>query len=145
MKGVNTLIAAVLLIAITLVITIVVSTTVTNLAKTESSSVQAKATTFVNCSASDIDIQAVYLNATVAKVTVRNSGQQRENLISGQVFNKTGGTSSAISTFPTSLGRGAITDLLFDITSNVSCASFSQAIVTTDCTVDFWDQPPKNC
>jgi len=147
MKGVSTLVAAVLLIAITLVITIIVSTTVSNLVKTEASSVQTKVSAFVNCSGSDVDIQAVYLDpgSNVVRVTVRNSGQQRENIVAGQMFNRTGGTGAAITSFPVSLARGGSTDVLFNATANVSCASFSQVVLTTECTFDFWDKAPKNC
>ncbi|MBI2578153.1 MAG: hypothetical protein HYW26_00425 [Candidatus Aenigmarchaeota archaeon] len=147
-KGMNTLVAAVLLIAITLVIAVIVSTAISGLAKTGSAEVQTRAASFVNCSSSDIDVTQVYLDTgpmNVSRVAVRNNGQQRETIISAAMFNKTGFTAAPLTTFPVSLARGDVTNLLFNITGNVTCASFSQVVVTTECTFETFAQAPKNC
>src|SRR3989344_4449884 len=147
MKGISTLIAAVLLIAVTLLISLIVSTSFTSLVKTQASTLQTRTGEAVNCTSSDITIEAVYIDALAnrARLTVRNSGQIRENIVRSVMINDTGSTAAPTDTYPISLAKGALTTLIFDITTNVTCTSFNRVALTTECTIATFDRNPNNC
>lgn len=146
-KGISTLIAAVLLIAVTLLISLIVTSAFTTLVKTQSSTLQTRTTEAVNCTSSSISIEDVFIDsgANRARVTVRNAGQIRENIVRGTLLNDTGSTAAAVETYPIAVAKGALTTLSFDTTANVTCANFNRIIVTTECTVESFDRSPKNC
>lgn len=149
MKGVSPVIATVLLLAITIMISMIVSTSLTDLTKTQAATVKTKTAQAVNCTSSDITIEAVYLDTATTvnqgRVTVRNAGQIAENIQSAKMFNKTGSEAAATTTFPVALARGSLTTLTFNITANVTCSSFSQVIVSTECINAEFTSTPKNC
>jgi len=148
MKGISTLIASVLLIAVTLLISLIVTTSFTTLAKTQASTIQTRTTEAVNCTSSNINIEDVFLDTAsvqTGRVTVRNAGQIRENIVRGTMLNDTGSTAAAFETYPISISRGALTTLTFNITGNITCANFNRVIVTTECNVETFDRNPKNC
>lgn len=148
MKGVNTLIATVLLLAITVLISLIVSTSFTQITKEQTSTVATRTSQAVNCTSSDVNIEAVYLDtaANRGRVTVRNSGQINENIVAAKMYNKTGVEAALnATTLPVAISKGSLTTLNFDITTNVTCASFSQVILSTECTTEVFDSTPKNC
>ncbi|MBI2232506.1 MAG: hypothetical protein HYU56_01185 [Candidatus Aenigmarchaeota archaeon] len=141
MKGISTLIAAVLLIAVTLLISLIVSTSFTSLVKTQSSTLQTRTGEAVN----NIEDVFVDVASNRGRVTIRNSGQIRENIVRGTMLNDTGSLATAQDTFPISIAKGALTTLTFDTTTNITCANFNRVIVTTECTIATFDRTPKNC
>lgn len=145
-KGVSTLIAAVLLIAVTLLISLIISSSFTTLAKTQTSTVQTRTTEAVNCTSSSVDIEAVYVDRTanVSRIFLRNSGQVTENVVSVQLLNTTGVNTAATSTLPAAVEKGAVAVILFSA-ANVTCATFSEVIVTTECGIIKYDRKPLNC
>ncbi|MBI4018109.1 MAG: hypothetical protein HY368_00700 [Candidatus Aenigmarchaeota archaeon] len=152
MKGVSTIIATVLLLAITVLISLVVSTSFTQITKEQTSTVSTRTTQAVNCTSSDINVEAVYLDtgpSNQSRVTVRNSGQINENIVAAKMYNKTGIEAASITTYPAAIAKGSLTTLLFNISGsgglNVTCSSFSQVIVSTECVTEVFDSTPKNC
>lgn len=147
MKGVSTIIATVLLLAITVLISIIVSTSLTTLTKEQASTVGTRTTQAVNCTSSDVSVEAVYLDTApnIGRVTVRNAGQINENIISARMYNKTGVEAANLTQFPVPISKGSLTTINFNITGNVTCASFSQVIISTECVTDVFDSTPKNC
>lgn len=147
MKGVSTIIATVLVLAITVLISIIVSTSLTTITKEQASTVGIRTTQVVNCTSSDVSIEAVYLDTAtnVGRVTVRNSGQINENIISAKMYNKTGIEAVNLTSFPVALSKGSLTTINFNITTNITCTSFSQVIISTECITDIYDSTPKNC
>ena len=147
MKGVSTIIATVLLLAITVLISLIVSTSLTQLTKEQASTVSTKTTQAVNCTSSDISVEAVYIDnaVNISRVTVRNSGQINENIVSAKMFNKTGNEAASTNTYPIALSKGSLTTLNFNTTGNVTCTSFSQVLVSTECITTAFTSTPKNC
>lgn len=159
-KGISTLIAAVLLIAVTLLISLIVSTSFTTLAKTQTATVQTRTTEAVNCTSSDMAIEGVFIDVStrnISRVLVRNSGQITENIISAQIINKTGGTGTVLTTLPLGVSRGDVVSVVFNISGttsvvtgnttlvNVSCGNFDRIIITTQCTIVTYSRTPTNC
>ena len=156
MKGISQLIAAVLLIAITVAIATLVTGFVSSLTRSAQVSVENKTTEAVDCASAAISIDQVYMvgNNTV-RVVVRNSGQINDILIYNvTVFNSTGSEFSFGTTVPvlTNFDRG--TAYAFTITNPASLgtvfgrtcpADFSKAIVTTSCGGVFavFDKTPR--
>lgn len=148
MKGVSTIIATVLLLAITVLISLIVSTSLTQLTKEQASTVATKTSQAVNCTSSDLNIETVYISPSPiseGRVTIRNSGQINENIVSAKMFNKTGIEAAAITSFPIALAKGSLTTVVFNTTTNVTCSSFSQVVVSTECITERFDSTPKNC
>ncbi len=155
-KGISTLIAAVLLIAVTLLISLIVSTSFTTLVKTQASTIQTRTGEAVNCTSSDINIESVFIDGTPrnqGRVLVRNSGQIQENIVSGQIVNKTGVAGALLTTVPLPIARGDIVSVLFNISynntvstvNNITCANFERVIITTECTIVTYSRAPTNC
>ena len=153
MKGVSTLIASVLLIAVTLLVSLIVSTSFTNLAKTQASTIQTRTTEAVNCTSSDVSIDSVFVDTSsrnITRVLVRNSGLIQENIVSAQIANKTGVTGSVVTSLPLAIARGDVVSIVFNISGsgaaqNITCASFDQVTVATECTIVKYSRTPTNC
>lgn len=160
MRGLSSLVAAVLVIAMTLLIAMIVSSYVREATVTESSQVRAKISELVNCSLAGLEIQSVFLDTSQnnTRVVVRNVGQQRETVISADIFNRTGGKGSVLTpTLPASLAKGDVVNIVFNVSGtnnptthnsslpNVTCASFSQVIVSSECITTKFDRTPNNC
>ena len=155
-KGISTLIAAVLLIAVTLLISLIVSTSFTSLVKTQASTLQTRTGEAVNCTSSDINIEGVFIDDAPrdqSRVLVRNSGQIQENIVSGQIVNKTGVAGALLTTVPLPIARGDIVSVVFNTSSNttvsavnnITCANFDRVIITTECTIVTYSKTPTNC
>ena len=156
-KGISTLIAAVLLIAVTLLISLIVSTSFTSLVKTQASTLQTRTGEAVNCTSSSIDIESIFVDFTkgttrTAQVVVRNSGQVRENIISAHIINKTGGTGNSMTAFPLGVAKGDIVTFEFNLNNtaasggvNITCTNFDRVIITTECTVVAYSRTPTYC
>ena len=145
MKGVSTLIASVLLIAITLLISLIISTSFTSIAKSQTNEISARITEAVNCTSSDMSIEDIFLDGGTGRVLVRNSGQISENLVRGLMLNSTGVGAAAFETYPISIVKGSIVTLTFNITGNITCSNFNRVTVTSQCTVATFDKKPRNC
>jgi len=160
MRGISSLVAAVLIIAMTLLIALIVSSYLRETVTTESSQVRAKTTELVNCSLAGLEIQPVFLDTAQnnTRVVIRNVGQQRETIISADIFNRTGGKGSVLTpTLPASVAKGDILNIVFNVSGsnnptthnsslpNVTCTSFSQVIVSSECITAKFDRTPNNC
>ncbi len=142
-KGISPLLAAVLLIAVTVAIATLVMGWLTTITRTTQVTVSNRTSEAVDCASASIAIEDVYIDAGInqsQRVIVRNSGLLDSlQIISAQIYNRTGGNFSANSLPITNFNRGNVTTLVFigglaNITVVDSCpGAFSRAIVSTNC------------
>ena len=143
-KGISPLIAAVLLIAITVAIATLVSGWISTITRGTQVTVENKTSEAVECAAAAVSIDNVYIvgNNSV-RIVVRNSGQANDLEVTNvTAINTTGsvfsfGTSQPVLTdfdrgeaFTFVINASGIT--LFGTQGN-TCLAFSKAIVTTNC------------
>lgn len=152
MKGISPLIAAVLLIAITVAIATLVTGFVSSLTRSAQVAVENKTVEAVDCASASISIDQVYFsvaattadrgNISRAIVVVRNSGQIDDIQINNvTVINSTGSVFSFGTTAPvlTNFDRGVAYSFVISTVAGGSpigrtCpADFSKAIATTTC------------
>src|SRR3989344_1744444 len=148
MKGVSAMIAAVLLIALTVLVSTIVMNWVTTLSKTQQEKISNKTSEGVTCTSASINNDAVYLDATTntSRVVVRNDGLVDDSIVSASLLSKTGSSATNLTASPVSILRGSISSVTFNMSPNVpNCGNFSQVRVSTSCTSDVFDGTPKNC
>src|SRR3989338_6921713 len=110
MKGISPLIAAVLLIAITVAIATLVSGWISTVTRGTQIAAENKTTEAVDCAAASISIDNVYMagNNTV-RVSVRNSGQTNDLQITNvTVINNTGSVFSSAEAPYSDFDRGEL-------------------------------------
>ncbi len=148
MKGVNTMIAATLLIAITVAAATLFSGWATSLTSQQTQTVGNKTKTAVDCTNARLTIDSVYLDfaANKSRVSVKNSGFLDDVITSAAVVNAAGSSARNLTAFPVKLLKGNSVSIEMNITGIMSvCSNFSQAIVSTQCTSKIFDGTPKNC
>jgi len=150
-KGVSPLIAAVLLIVISVTISGLVFSWLNTFTVDAQRKVDNRTGEAVNCAGASIHIKEVYLQNSSGTSTIRtiveNTGYVNNLTISGaQVFNTTGNNFTANNT-PLAFNRGDIATLLFTGVSISQCANFSKVFVSTTCggINDMFDGSPKGC
>ena len=153
MKGISPLIAAVLLIAITVAIATLVSGWISTVTRGSQIAAENKTTEAVDCAAAAVVIDDVYVTdngaTSTIRVLVRNAGQANDMEIGNvTVFNSSGGGLTASSpTLPTkNFDRGAVITYQFNSAPVPACPTdFQEAIVTTTCGGVFakFDKTPK--
>lgn len=135
-KGVSPLIAAVMLIAITVSLAILIMGWFTNLTKSTTDTVTNRTTETVSCTSARVSIESIYLNAGTsgsARIIVKNGDSRSIGINSVQLFNRTGDNFST-GFSPGSLDPGAIYTIYLTNVSVPSCpADFSKAIVASSC------------
>ncbi len=148
MKGLSPLLATVLLISITVAIATIVMGWMTNVTKESQITIGNKTATAVDCSASDISVDAVYMDfsANRSRVAVRNSGFVDDKIVSASMLNSNGDTLGVVTSLPINMSKGALATIEFNMSGKMSnCNNFSQIIVTTQCTYDKFKSTPKGC
>jgi flagellin-like protein len=137
MKGISPLLAAVLLIAVTVSIGTLVMGWLGTTVRSSQASVSNVTSVAVNCASANIVIDDVYVytGARTATVIVRNSGRADDmQLTSAFIVNATGNSVSPAESLPvTDFDKGEIQTFTYSSTGINACANFSQAIVTTNC------------
>jgi len=142
-KGISPLLAAVLLIAVTVAIATLVMGWLTTITRTTQVTVSNRTAEATDCSSASVVIDEVYLdigfNGTVRAI-VRNAGlADNMQLTSAQVYNRTGSNFSGSSMPITNFNRGNVTTITFtantatDTTIATVCSDFSRVLVTTNC------------
>ena len=148
MKGISSLIAAVLLIAITVVVTTIYSGWYTSLLGGQTKTIENKTRLIIDCTAARISILDVYLDFTnnVSRVSVRNSGQSDDVIASANVYNSNGINGTNLSALPANVIKGDTISLEFNITGVIpACGNFSKASVASQCKTDSFTSTPKGC
>ncbi len=141
MKGVSPLIAAVMLIVVSMTIATIIYGSLSTTIRSSTAITSNTSAKTVECTSASVSIQDVFISGSSSSSTVRaivkNSGYTDDLVVQdGQVFNKTGSNFSTPDTPVTNFDRGNIVTLTF---SNVSFSSascpnaFSKVIVTTNC------------
>ncbi len=138
MKGISALLAAVLIIAVTVSIATLVMGWLSTTIRGTQTTVENRTTEAVNCASAGISIDDVYISAGApgsARVIVRNSGQADDLAIqSAYIYNRTGEAFSAAGLPSTDFDRGEVVTLMFNAATVVACpGDFIEAIATTDC------------
>lgn len=153
MKGVSPLVAAVLLIVITVSIVAIISGWLTTFFVSTRETVTNRTDTQVGCTGSSIYVEAVYVaiaNGTSGNVRaiVKNDGVvDGLSIVSAQYLNTTGHNFSTTTALPiANFNRGAIRALSFENVSIQNCSVFSQVVVSTECgSGRFKTQPTAGC
>lgn len=148
MKGVNTMIAATLLIAITVAMATLFAGWATTLTNQQTQTVGNKTKTGVDCTRAGITIDSVYLDfvANKSRVNVKNTGFLDDSVSSATVLNAAGSAATNLTVFPITLTKGNSVSIEMNITGIMTvCSNFSQAIVATQCVSKIFDGTPKNC
>ncbi len=132
------MVAAVLLIAVTVSIATLVSGWLTTMFQSTQITLSNVTTTAVNCMSASVVIDDVYISAGApgsGRVIVRNSGQADDLAIqSAYIYNRTGEAFSAAGLPVTDFDRGEVVTLMFNAVTVVSCpGDFIEAIATSDC------------
>ena len=146
-KGVSGVVAAVLLIAIALILLVSVSSWLTVLTQDSTTTITNSTSEFVNCAASGIVIEDVYMDfsSNLSRVSVRNTGRNTENIVSAQLLNTNGQAAPLNSSLP-NLTVGDIKAVVFNINGTITtCSNFSQVRVASSCASDTYKQRPNNC
>ncbi len=146
-KGVSGVVAAVLLIAIVLILLVTVNSWLTSLTQSSTTAITNSTTEFVNCAASGIVIEDVYLDfsSNLSRVSVRNTGRNTENIVSALMVNTNGQAASLNSSLP-NLAIGDIKTIVFNINGTITgCSNFSQVRVASSCTSGIYKLKPNNC
>ncbi len=137
MKGISPLLAAVLLIAVTVAIATLVMGWISTITRTSQVAVSNRTTEAVNCASAAVVIDDVYVatGALTATVIVRNAGQADSlQLTFAPLYNATGNSVNPAETLPvTGFDKGEIQTLTYSSTGINACANFSKAIVATNC------------
>ena len=143
-KGISPLLAAVLLIAVTVAIATLVMGWITTITRSTQVTVSNKTVEATDCSSASIVIEGVYIAAGgngTSRVIVRNAGLlDNMQIISAQIFNRTGSNFSASSLPITNFGKGNVTTLSFSPigppggTVATACpGDFSRVLISTTC------------
>ena len=137
MKGISPLLAAVLLIAVTVAIATLVMGWISTVTRTTQVTVSNKTTEAVNCASAAVVIDDVYIQTSprTATVIVRNSGQADDlQLTFAPLINATGNSVAPAESLPVSdFDKGEIQTFTYTSTGINTCANFSRAIVSTSC------------
>ena len=148
MKGISPLIAAVLLIAITVAVTTVFMGWYSTLVSSQSRTVENRTRTGIDCTAARISILDVYMDFTnnVSRVSVRNSGQVDDVIISTVEYNSLGVNTTNMSQMPKNIAKGDTLSFEFNITGVIpACGNFSKVIVSSECKRAEFTSTPKGC
>ena len=160
MKGISPLIAAVLLIAITVAIATLVTGWVSSLTRSTQVSVENKTTEAVDCASASITIDNVFVDTNGSHpwrnvfIVVRNSGQIDDMQITNvTLFNSSGGEFSFGTTQPVLINFDRGSSYSFRVTNTTAAnpvgtvcpTHFSKAIATTSCGGVFavFDKTPR--
>ncbi len=141
--GINAMVSVVLLLATVIVLSVIVMNFATTLIKKEARVVENRSTACLN---RDVSIEDVYVDtsASVARVSVRNSGFVADSIVSAVLLNKKGEISSNTTQFPLALAKGALSNIEFNVSGKITaCTNFSKVIISTECASDETDAEPK--
>jgi flagellin-like protein len=140
MKGISPLVAAVLLIAITVSIGTLVGGWISTFTRDTTDTVSNRTTEAVDCTSANLNIEDVFstegdpINGS-ARVIIKNTGFSDSMTIQGaDVYNISGGNFTAEGLPISNFNRGALRTLVFNNVSIRSCSGdFSKVVVTTTC------------
>ncbi len=154
MKGVSPLIAAVLLIALTVTIAVIVTTWTSGFTTSTQAGTENKSKEIVGCSGALLEIESVYISVlsnghTNATAVVKNAGLvDNLQIMSAQLYTTNGTNISAINLPIQNVDRGSILTLTFPRTTLTVCpGNLSRIVVQSSCpsaadTYDVQYEPP---
>ena len=148
MKGVSPFLAMVLLIIATVSLAVIVSSWYSNMTRSQTEIIGNKTEQSVDCTYVSTDIQDVYLDLTNnrGRVSIVNTGQKDDILVSAKFLTTAGEEASIITTLPASINKGASLSVEFNIQNVItSCFNFSKVIVASKCTSKEFTGTPKGC
>jgi hypothetical protein len=150
MKGLSELVSSVLLLVLTIAIAVIIFSFYQTNVSTTTEKVGNKSTEAIDCTSANINIEDVFItNGTAgsARVIVRNAGFTNLEIVSAQLYNKTGSNFTADGVPVSGFNRGSVATLVFGNVSMEECPlGFSKVIITTSCggVSDSFDGTP-NC
>jgi flagellin-like protein len=150
MKGISPIIAAVLLIAITVAISTVVAGWFSTFTRSTTDQVTNRTAFAIDCTSANINIEDVYVTAgtnSAARAILKNTGFADNLVIQGAIlYNTTGNNFTEASVPITNFDKGDLITLVFNNISVTTCPThFSKVVVTTNCggISDTFDGTPK--
>ena len=147
-KGISPLLAVVFLIAMTVAIATAYMGWYSSLIGSQSRTVENRTRIGIDCTAARTSILDVYMDFTnnVSRISVRNSGQVDDNIVSANVYNSFGINATNMSAVPAAIKKGDTLSFEFNITGVIpACGNFSQAVVSGECKRDIFTATPKGC
>ncbi len=148
MKGLSPLIAAVMLVAITVAMVSIYAGWYTSLLGGQTRTVENRTKIAVDCTSARLSILDVYLDTAnnVSRVNVRNSGQVDDNIVSVFVYNSLGINATNLSAVPVIIKTGNTLTFEFNTSGVIpACGNFSSAAVTSECKREVFTSTPKGC
>lgn len=148
MKALTPLLAAVLLILITIMVASLYIGWVSSLAKQTQVTVENRTRLGIDCTAVKVTIDDVYLDFATnrSRISVKNTGVVSDVVQYAAVFNSFGQNATNLTSFPFNLTSGLTATIEFNITGYIpACGNFSKAIVSTQCVSRDFTGTPKNC
>ncbi len=143
-KGVSPLIAAILLIAISVIVSSIVLNWSTLLISRQTQDITNETGQISKCGL--LSIESVYLDFASNRSRVFVKSIVEDTMDSAKLVTTIGLDMPLNTKLPLQINKGEIKVLEFNLTSNLStCANFSQVIVGTRCTAISYDQEPTNC
>ena len=148
MKGVSAFLAMTLLIIATVSMAMIVSNWYTGSTRSQTEIIGNRTEQSVDCVYVSTDIQDVYLDLTNnrGRVSIVNTGQKDDTLVSAKMITTKGEEASIITALPASINKGASISVEFNTANLITtCANFSKVIVASKCTSKEFLGSPKGC
>ena len=143
-KGLSSLIAVIILIAIVTVITTMLLNWTTLFASEQTKDISNTTRIIKDCAVINIDDVYVDFASNRSRVFVKSSV---EGIMDSAVLINKNGIEMPVNTrMPMEINKGEIKIIEFNLTGNLTtCANFSQVIVSTQCSSIIFDQAPRGC
>ncbi|MFC2142987.1 hypothetical protein ACFLQN_01160 [Candidatus Aenigmatarchaeota archaeon] len=135
---VSVLVGGVILIALAIVIASLVSDFSLTMTNQETEEIDIRTEQAIDCSVSNVEINDIYLNlnTNVARIFLKNSGLNEEEILAMEFFNTTNDLAYNLSSFPFFLPKGEIKTVEFNITNIMqNCEDFSYVRAVTNCII----------
>ncbi len=143
-KGISPLIAAILLIAISVIVAAILLNWSTLLTYQQTQDITNETRQISKCGI--LTVESVYLDFASNRSRVFVKSIVEDTLDSAKLVTSTGLDMPLNTKLPLQINKGEIKILEFNLTSNLStCANFSQVIIGTRCSTIIYDQEPTNC
>ncbi len=135
MKGISTLVAAVILVGIVLVVATLTLNWMVNIQASTGNDIRNKT---MECNTAAVVIEKVYLDManSVGRIIVRNSGFDDDSINGASITNTRGQITTNLTQLPVTLTRGSQASVSLNMTNVITaCANFSRAFISTRCGV----------
>lgn len=143
-KGINELLATILIIAIGVIVAGIMLGWYTGLTQQETRRLSNQSSDIVACPV--VRIEEVYLDFSANKSRAFVKSSDSDIILSAKLLAKSGEEAGNITFLPLNMSRGEIKVIEFNLTGKISnCGNFSEVLVSNRCVTDSFKQLPSNC